>query len=222
MLFITILSFYYVVVLYAFDTVFPEMASSSITDFLDSLTSMSLGPIKPVMVIITAAFDLVWLAFVGALVVRHTGYMIVNITTYEVLVRPAHVLRRFPRNRGRFWFLQGFGPVSCIQHCINYWSLNTDQDTADFLGSTQDSFVAGKAPSVSGLDALGSQTTSAFDSDNKGTWQQTGNPASHPYYSVGDTTNAMYQNDPGAFNASSDAHPRHSRGGQRSGWGMGF
>merc|ERR1711972_337628 len=83
------------------------------------------------------------LAFVGALVARHSAYMAVNVTTYEVLVRPSHVQRRFPKNRGRFWFLQSFGLCSAFQHIVNYWTLNTENDASDFLGGNlQDSFVA--------------------------------------------------------------------------------
>lgn len=90
-----------------------------------------------------SAFDLIWVAFVGALVARHTAYMSTNITTYEVLVRPAHVQRRFPKNRGRFWFLADFGIGECIRNWIGYWTLNTEHDAADFLGAPpQESFVA--------------------------------------------------------------------------------
>eukprot|EP00933_Yihiella_yeosuensis_P066610 TRINITY_DN7096_c0_g1_i1.p1 TRINITY_DN7096_c0_g1~~TRINITY_DN7096_c0_g1_i1.p1 ORF type:complete len:729 (-),score=92.15 TRINITY_DN7096_c0_g1_i1:219-2405(-) len=150
LLLITIGSFYYGVVLYAFDTVFPQIAHGSLGELFRELTNGALGPeLRPIIVICTAAFNLIWLAFVGALVARHTGYMAVNVTTYEVLVRPSHVQRRFPKNRGRFWFLQGFGIGSSLTHCLNYWTLNTDNDAADFLGSNpQDSFVA--PPGVSG------------------------------------------------------------------------
>eukprot|EP00440_Ansanella_granifera_P034100 gb/GFBE01036993.1/.p1 GENE.gb/GFBE01036993.1/~~gb/GFBE01036993.1/.p1 ORF type:complete len:742 (+),score=138.72 gb/GFBE01036993.1/:1-2226(+) len=143
----TIASFYYCLVLYAFDFVFPEIQHGSFGELFQALTSGSLGPersaLAGIFVIVTAAFDLVWLAFVGALVARHTAYMAVNVTTYEVLVRPNHVQRRFPKNRSRFWFLQGFGFPSAFSHCLNYWTLNTESDAADFLGgSLQDSFVA--------------------------------------------------------------------------------
>jgi len=143
-LFATIASFYYVTTLYFFDKVFPEMESASFGSLISSMSTMSFGPeLEPIMVIICATFDLIWLAFVGALVVRHSAYMAVNVTTYEVLVRPQHVQRRFPKSKGRFWFLQGFGAASCIGHCANYWTLNTEQDAADFLASaSQDNFVA--------------------------------------------------------------------------------
>jgi len=141
MLLVTIANYYYVVILYAFDTVFPELASGTLADLFRAVASGSLGPgLRPVVVLVSAAFDLVWLAFVGALVARHTAYMAVNVTTYEVLVRPAHVQRRFPKNRGRFWFLQGFGVLSCINHCLSYWLLSTENDAEDFMGmAPQDS-----------------------------------------------------------------------------------
>merc|ERR1712217_3188 len=193
-LFATICSFYYVVVLYAFDTVFPGMASSSFKDFMNNLSTMSLGPeLRPIMVIVTSAFDLVWLAFVGALVCRHTAYMIVNITTYEVLVRPGHVQRRFPKSKGRFWFLQGCGPISCIRHCINYWTLNTESDAADFGAAPQDSFVA---PPDSGIKEV-------YDSGNGvDGGDVTMNSAASGYYGNGNYP--MYQ---GVGNV---VHPAHN------------
>mmetsp|Transcript_7817 Transcript_7817/g.18068 ORF Transcript_7817/g.18068 Transcript_7817/m.18068 type:complete len:681 (+) Transcript_7817:69-2111(+) len=143
LLFVTIAYFYYAVFLYAFDTVFPQISRGSFGELLQAVTSGSLGPeLAPLIVLITAAFDVIWLAFVGALVARHTAYMMVNVTTYEVLVRPSHMQRRFPKNRGRFWFLQGISFKSALRHCANYWTLDTSGDAADFLSSPQDSFIA--------------------------------------------------------------------------------
>mmetsp|Transcript_63976 Transcript_63976/g.177506 ORF Transcript_63976/g.177506 Transcript_63976/m.177506 type:complete len:713 (-) Transcript_63976:249-2387(-) len=139
-----IATFYHVVVLYVVDAVFPGIARGSFRDLIKSLSSGCLGPeLQPLLVLASAAFNLVWLAFVGALVARHTAYMAMNVTTYEVLTRPPHMQRRFPRSRGRFWFLQDLGGFQCIRHCLNYWTLNTDRDTADFFRNTpQDSFMA--------------------------------------------------------------------------------
>mmetsp|Transcript_129542 Transcript_129542/g.242351 ORF Transcript_129542/g.242351 Transcript_129542/m.242351 type:complete len:741 (+) Transcript_129542:75-2297(+) len=143
-LFITICYLYYVVGVYIADVIVPDWSHGFVPVMLEAITKASWGhELAPLLIMITAAFDLIWLAFVGALVARHTAYMSVNVTTYEVLVRPAHVQRRFPKNRGRFWFLNGFGLPDCIMNCINYWTLNTDHDAAAFLGTTPaDSFVA--------------------------------------------------------------------------------
>merc|ERR1719201_1910889 len=134
LLFAAIVFFYYVVALYCMDVLFPLWATGFFQGFHHggSWIRPALGPLLMGTV---AAFDLIWIAFVGALVARHTAYMSVNITTYEVLVRPAHVQRRFPKNPGRFWFLQGFGLFSSINHCVGYWTLNNDGDAEDFVGS---------------------------------------------------------------------------------------
>jgi len=134
-LFGTIVYFYYVVQVYCVEEVFPLWSKGF---------SLSLAiPWGQLFMAVVAAFDLIWLAFVGALVARHTGYMAVNITTYEVLVRPSHVQRRFPKNRGQFWFLSGLGVLECFQNCANYWTKNTADDAVAFLGSAPDSsFVA--------------------------------------------------------------------------------
>jgi len=142
-----IASFYYVVVLYTFDAVFPDLARGAFSELMGTLVAL-----------LSSAFDLIWLAFVGALVVRHTAYMAVNITTYEVLVRPSHVQRRFPKNRGRFWFLHGFGVASSLVNCFNYWTLNTAQDAADFLGQSASASRTGSVPEEGFLAAEGANT----------------------------------------------------------------
>lgn len=146
-LFATILGLYYVVALYILDVVLPEWTTGQI--LTDTLHGFSLGPgpfltaALSICAMLMILSNVIWLAFVGALVARHTAYMATNLTTYEVLVRPAHVSRRFPKNRGRFWFLHGFGPWLAFRNCANYWTQNTEDDAADFIGAVpQDSFVA--------------------------------------------------------------------------------
>merc|ERR1711920_941706 len=85
-----------------------------------------------ILVLAASIFNLVWLAFVSALVARHTAYMSMNVTTFEVLVRPSHVQRRFPKSKGRFWFMQGWSLVDCIGRCFSYWSLDSERDATDF------------------------------------------------------------------------------------------
>ncbi|CAE7376426.1 akr1, partial [Symbiodinium pilosum] len=142
-LFTTILYFYYTVFLYVFDTVFPEISHGSFSELLQAMTSGSLAPeLQPLVVLITAVFDLVWVYFVGLLVLRHTAYMLVNVTTYEVLMRPPHMQRRFPKARGKFFFFQGFGLMSALANCARYWMLDGSADVAMFFGRPQESFVA--------------------------------------------------------------------------------
>lgn len=144
MLLATIIDFYYATLLYFLDLVVPEVENGSLTEVFDAISSGEWGPfLRPLVVLVSAAFDLVWLAFVGALVARHTANISVNMTTYEVLVRPAHVVRRFPKARGRYFYLQTFGMFDAILNCVNYWTLNTEKDAEDFKGAVpQDSFVA--------------------------------------------------------------------------------
>jgi len=143
----TILYFYYVAALYVADALMPQWSEGIASNLVGLFTKASWGPeFLPIVVLITSAFNLIWVAFVGALVARHTAYTSVNVTTYEVLVRPAHVQRRFPKNRGRFWFLNDFGLGDCLRNWGSYWTLSTDGDAATFLGAApQDSFVANPA-----------------------------------------------------------------------------
>ena len=128
-----LLYFHYTVCLYAFDTVFPEISRGSFAELLESLRSGSLGAeLQPILVLITAAFDAIWVCFVGMLVARTTANMMVNLTAYEVLVRPSHVLRRFPKTRGEYWYLQDFGIRSAFYNSIRFWTLDDSGDAAAF------------------------------------------------------------------------------------------
>merc|ERR1711963_78422 len=66
------------------------------------------------------------------LVVRQTMYMLVNVTTYEVLICPPHMQRRFPKRGQRCWYLRDFNLSNSIQNCVGYWTLDNSQDTRDF------------------------------------------------------------------------------------------
>jgi len=143
-LFCTILGFYYAVWVYAVNAVLPVLIGDD-DAHLWSAMSWRFGPeLSQLVVLATLAFNLIWMLFVGALVLRHTVYMMVNVTTYEVLVRPPHVVRRFPKNSNRFWFISDFSPFKAIRNCFAYWTLDTEHDPGDFLVQPNlpaDSFV---------------------------------------------------------------------------------
>lgn len=151
MLLSTILYFYYVIVLYACEAVLPAMARGSIGDLFTAMYNGAIGPeLRPLIVLASAAFNLIWISFVGALVARHTAYMLVNITTYEALVRPSHVTRRFPRSRGRFWYFEGCGLAECARNCYDYWTLSMEHDVALFSGLVARPMESAIAPEQSG------------------------------------------------------------------------
>mmetsp|Transcript_87369 Transcript_87369/g.199526 ORF Transcript_87369/g.199526 Transcript_87369/m.199526 type:complete len:445 (-) Transcript_87369:26-1360(-) len=83
-------------------------------------------------VVLASLFNLIWLGFLGALVARHSVYMMVNITTFEVLVRPPHVVRRFPREDSKFWFLADAHPTLICRSVWAFWSLSRIYDQDDF------------------------------------------------------------------------------------------
>lgn len=138
-----IVSFYYLVWIYAVNAAIPAITGED-KNGLWTLMPWKFGnEVSQLILLATMAFNLIWVAFVGALVVRHSAYMMVNITTYEVLVRPTHVQRRFPKGNGKFWFLEDCGPLAAITNCVSYWTQDTSNDASDFLVSTPvDSFVA--------------------------------------------------------------------------------
>lgn len=118
---------YYVIGLYVLDDVLPGLSSCSLECLAKSITTWSLWPtIGGVAVATLTVLDLVWLVFVGALVARHAAYIAVDLTTYEVLVRPSHVQQRFPVSDGPFWFFRGLGARSCFGNCVRFWRNGSD------------------------------------------------------------------------------------------------
>lgn len=129
----TIVGFYWSALLFVLDAIVPAWTSGAALRTLLHVSDWSVGPeLRPLLLLLACAFNAVWLAFVGALVLRHTAYMLVNVTTFEVLTRPAHVQRRFPKTSGRFWYLQDFDPLQAVKRFMDYWTLNMDKDSVDF------------------------------------------------------------------------------------------
>jgi len=122
-----IAALYYIIVLYVLEGVLPSLSSCSVECLAKSVTAQPLWPAMGGVAVLTlAVLDLVWLVFVGALVVRHAAYIAVDLTTYEVLVRPSHVQQRFPESDGSFWFFRGFGARSCLGNCVRFWRNESD------------------------------------------------------------------------------------------------
>eukprot|EP00406_Dinophysis_acuminata_P069523 CAMPEP_0179286504 /NCGR_PEP_ID=MMETSP0797-20121207/39778_1 /TAXON_ID=47934 /ORGANISM="Dinophysis acuminata, Strain DAEP01" /LENGTH=769 /DNA_ID=CAMNT_0020995395 /DNA_START=1 /DNA_END=2311 /DNA_ORIENTATION=- len=145
-----IITFYRVVFCYVADAIVPAWTSGEAVRTLFTVSEWSVGPeLRPLLVLLACAFNSVWLAFVGALVARSTAYMAANVTTFEVLTRPAHVQRRFPRNQGRCWFMQGCDFERGLRHCLGYWTLDMSQDALVFAPAE-----GGGGPGAPGEDPL--------------------------------------------------------------------
>ncbi|CAK0795190.1 unnamed protein product [Prorocentrum cordatum] len=94
--------------------------------------SLEAVPLMGLLVVL--ALDAVFGGFAAMLLVRQTAYMVANVTTYEVLVVPKHVQRRFPcrRTGDRLWFLRGCSLSSGLASCVGYWSRDLRRDLDDF------------------------------------------------------------------------------------------
>ncbi|EER02850.1 hypothetical protein Pmar_PMAR026007 [Perkinsus marinus ATCC 50983] len=56
-----------------------------------------------IAVVFFAAVNFLSAGFVATLFIRQTCFMLLNLTTAEVMTRPAHVRRRFPADKWRYW-----------------------------------------------------------------------------------------------------------------------
>lgn len=92
--------------------------------------------------------DVPAMLFVLALILRQTVYMLVNVTTYEVLVCPPHMCNRFPRRGSSLWYLQGASLRSCLRNFLSYWMMDMSSDCLDFV---EDSSCAEDAETEEGL-----------------------------------------------------------------------
>eukprot|EP00930_Biecheleria_cincta_P033016 TRINITY_DN22869_c0_g1_i2.p1 TRINITY_DN22869_c0_g1~~TRINITY_DN22869_c0_g1_i2.p1 ORF type:complete len:759 (-),score=103.92 TRINITY_DN22869_c0_g1_i2:191-2467(-) len=87
---------------------------------------------KDISVIFALVLDTVAGLFVGALILRQTAYMLVNVTTYEVLVSPPHIQQRFPSRNKRFWYLSDCRLTAAIRNVVTYWTLDMSYDAIDY------------------------------------------------------------------------------------------
>lgn len=80
-----------------------------------------------------------WFCFVSALLFRQTAFIVANLTTYEVLLTPGYVQRRFPNHNKTFWYFADCGFVHSLRRCFGFWTCNNSWDTNDFcLGNEAD------------------------------------------------------------------------------------
>lgn len=131
-LFLTILYFYYI----SARGLYNEYQHFSFKDLQQHGLRVQLSTMH-VFLLFTFALNFVWLGFVGLLILRHTVYMLVNLTTCEAMLRPAHVQRRFRRSasdfdRSQFWYLEGFGPIRALRNVVMYWMASDLYDAEDF------------------------------------------------------------------------------------------
>jgi len=165
-LLLTILYFYNVIFHYLVQVYFFAKPGSSWGSLVKFLWQSSIAEkLSPIIVLLLAAGDLLWLAFFSALVLRHTVYICNNVTTYEAIVRPPHVQKRFRQCHSSFWFLQGCGLVKSYRNCVNYWTLRTDEDMKDFhVHACESGLVLGSEESTSNSYAHHYTHKNALDS----------------------------------------------------------
>eukprot|EP00397_Hematodinium_sp_SG-2012_P019708 GEMP01020266.1.p1 GENE.GEMP01020266.1~~GEMP01020266.1.p1 ORF type:complete len:360 (+),score=46.78 GEMP01020266.1:837-1916(+) len=85
---------------------------------------------------LTAAMNFVWLGFSFLLVMRSIGYMVANVTAFEVLTTPMHIRHRFRGDfNSRFWFLRGVGIWEIGLHCFSFWTKSMAYDNEEFKGA---------------------------------------------------------------------------------------
>ncbi|CAJ1360795.1 unnamed protein product, partial [Effrenium voratum] len=87
---------------------------------VDFLQKASLGSSLGVVAVL--ACDGPAMFFVAALLLRQTAYMVANVTTYEILVCPPHISKRFPRRTWRLWYLQDLSWKAAVQNVLAFWS----------------------------------------------------------------------------------------------------
>lgn len=105
-----------------------------------------------VVVMIVILCDVPAMMFVFALILRQSVYMLVNVTTYEILVCPPHVCQRFPRRSSSLWYLQDCSLQGCLRNIVSYWTMDMSRDFLDFEDSS-DVNTKDRPPSCCGFRA---------------------------------------------------------------------
>ncbi|CAJ1374015.1 unnamed protein product [Effrenium voratum] len=66
------------------------------------------------------------------------AYMVANVTTYEILVCPPHISKRFPRRTWRLWYLQDLSCKAAVQNVLAFWSLDMSRDCKYFEDTAEE------------------------------------------------------------------------------------
>lgn len=87
---------------------------------------------ESMVVILSLVVDGLWAVFAVTLLWHQLAFMMVNLTTYEVLLAPPHVKRRFPRRDFALWYLQDCSLGLCLRSCCAFWQQDMSYDLCLF------------------------------------------------------------------------------------------
>eukprot|EP00917_Polyrhabdina_sp_WS-2016_P018011 GHVP01038941.1.p1 GENE.GHVP01038941.1~~GHVP01038941.1.p1 ORF type:complete len:251 (+),score=14.88 GHVP01038941.1:91-843(+) len=103
------------------------------------LKSLLLEPILYCLVA-NSILNLLWFGFVSYLFIRTSKAMITNLTFYEFLKKPIHVVRRFNgRVKNSGWDLADITPAKIIRNIYAFCSLRDDWDGDDYAEAAEQS-----------------------------------------------------------------------------------
>merc|ERR1712224_455035 len=90
---------------------------------------------ETLLVTVLAVSNLLWLGFVSLLLLRTLVYMICNVTTLEVIIRPAYIVARFPKRPPakyfETWFLDGLTLADAWKNVVNFWTQEPGDENED-------------------------------------------------------------------------------------------
>jgi len=132
-LFVALILFYVSVLAWFWFVYAPIVEHGTWMDLWNSLRRAELS-LEGMSILMFAACGMngLWLYFVSSLIVRHSVFMAVNITTYESLIKPLHIQRRFRNRTGKYWYLHKLTVWKIPRRIWSYWTLDGVSDAKDY------------------------------------------------------------------------------------------
>eukprot|EP01071_Lankesteria_metandrocarpae_P001401 Lankesteria_metandrocarpae@DN151_c0_g1_i1.p1 len=97
--------------------------------------------------VLNSFLNVLWVGFVGYLLLRTVKSMSTNITFYEYLKKPSHIMRRFNgRTTGCCWDLAGLDPCRVMRNIWSYFVLDARWDSEDYPGEAFDHLASSTIP----------------------------------------------------------------------------
>eukprot|EP01069_Polyplicarium_translucidae_P000875 Polyplicarium_translucidae@DN1427_c0_g1_i1.p1 len=88
--------------------------------------------------LVNAAFNLLWFGFSGFLLLRTSKALLTNLTFYEYLKKPIHVVRRYgARTAGCCWDFRGVTPAKMARNLSMFFMASTTWDKDDYPESVE-------------------------------------------------------------------------------------
>eukprot|EP01057_Protomagalhaensia_wolfi_P003488 Protomagalhaensia_wolfi_Nauph_80__3487@NODE_3539_length_771_cov_13_707650_g2782_i0_p1_GENE_NODE_3539_length_771_cov_13_707650_g2782_i0NODE_3539_length_771_cov_13_707650_g2782_i0_p1_ORF_typecomplete_len235_score29_18DHHC/PF01529_20/0_00014_NODE_3539_length_771_cov_13_707650_g2782_i067735 len=130
---------------FCYDTAILATNSQGTSDYTSRNLLKLLGSATFYIGVVNCASNLVWLCFAGYLLLRTTKSMLADLTFYESLKPPPHVVKRYGTNpRGLLWELRDLTFASAFSNIWHFCAQSEARDGVTYPRTGQDAPLLAK------------------------------------------------------------------------------